>query len=208
VWPWESKRYRRIVVRFDDRGVVTSADFVELACSSSWVAISSAYGKSPPCIDVASDAAPDLSLVTDPRVLEGERLAAAPNVPEGERLAAVFVQVGWLSGQSEAGKLPTPATGTLTLTDRSLVFVNRHATADRPVKIVRIPYVDIVQVAVASRTGKVLTIELPTHEIHIFEAKRAGTFTEIGPFNVDPGVAGGAPNASVVDFIAARAGKR
>jgi outer membrane protein assembly factor BamE (lipoprotein component of BamABCDE complex) len=50
-----SIRYRRIVVRFDDRGVVSSAGFVERSCPSVMGGAGNAFGESPACIDVTSD---------------------------------------------------------------------------------------------------------------------------------------------------------
>jgi hypothetical protein len=53
----ESIRYRRIVIRFDDQGVVTAAGLVERACVNTMVALGSTIGSSPPCLDVAADGA-------------------------------------------------------------------------------------------------------------------------------------------------------
>lgn len=50
-----SIRYRRIVVRFDDRGVVSSTGFVERTCPSVMGGAGSAFGESPACIDVTID---------------------------------------------------------------------------------------------------------------------------------------------------------
>lgn len=84
----KSVRYRRIVVRFDDRGVVTSAGFVERACPSAIGMIGGAHsshsGESAPCIDVAIDDAP----ASDAKPASGAGPGGS-RVPKGKFATAV-----------------------------------------------------------------------------------------------------------------------
>jgi outer membrane protein assembly factor BamE (lipoprotein component of BamABCDE complex) len=192
----ESVRYRRLVVRFDDQGSVTGATFVERVCPSYSLLVSgSEDGQSTPCIDVAVDDAPQSAS------------QAGFGVPHGEHVAAIYENAVWavtLHGLLNVERRQVP--GTLTLTDRSLVFVGKRAAADGSPTMLRIPYAEMTH-ALPGLMNQIL-IRLPGDVYQAFEIKEADTpppgIIESGDVpNFD-----GSPPKSVVGFITRKIGTR
>jgi outer membrane protein assembly factor BamE (lipoprotein component of BamABCDE complex) len=190
----EAIRYRRIVVRFDDQGVVGSANFVERLCPSYMLAAGSSESKSEPCVDVATDEAAETVALMEPAV------------PMGEQVLAAFAQVRWLGefGRS-ADPLNLPASGALTLTDRSLVFEGRPAPAGGSAKIIRIPYSEVMQVSVS---GAVVAIELSRLATLAFEVDQAGSFKQSSPDKPGAMKSSGTPAEAVAAIIREQSANR
>jgi outer membrane protein assembly factor BamE (lipoprotein component of BamABCDE complex) len=191
----ESIRFRRIIVRFDENGIVTDSAFVERVCPRYTFGAGGQSDVSAPCVDVAVDDAP------------GSAPPTASGVPQGEHVAAVYENVVWavtLRGLSNVERRNVP--GTLALTDRSLVFVGKRAAADGSPAVLRIPYAEMTH-AQPGLFDQIL-IQLPGNVYQAFEIKQAGTA---------PGdrLAGGdvphfdeSPPRSVVGFVNRKIGSR
>ena len=157
----ESIRFRRLVVRFDEKGVVTDSAFVERVCPRYTFGAGGQSDVSAPCVDVAVDDAPGAAPPTD------------SGVPQGEHVAAVYENVVWtvsMRGLSIAERRNVP--GKLALTDRSLVFVGKRVAADGSLVVLHIPYAEMTH-AQAGLFNQIL-IELPGKIYQVFDIKQAG----------------------------------
>jgi hypothetical protein len=65
----EAIRYRRLLLRFDEQGVVESASFIDRLCPSYAFRLESTVAESDPCLDVRSDDVAPGGLVDDRAVL-------------------------------------------------------------------------------------------------------------------------------------------
>jgi hypothetical protein len=191
----ESVRYRRLVIRFDDSGVVTGASFVQRDCPSFALAVGSQGEESRPCLDVTTDDAPQSVPMVE------------PGVPPGERVVAIYDNVTWavtLHGLLNPERRLIP--GTLTLTDRSLVFAGKRAAADGSPIVRRIPYADMT----GAQSGLMhqILIQVAGKEYEAFEVRQAGAAPAESMANVDAPDFAEPPGRSIVEFLARKIGVR
>jgi hypothetical protein len=189
----QSIRFRRLVVSFDEDGVVTDSAFVERVCPRYTLGVGGMSDVSAPCIAV--DEAP------------GWGPPADSGVSQGERVAAVYENVVWavtLRGiwNPELRNIP----GTLSLTNRSLVFVGKRTGDDGSPAELRIPYDEMTH-AQSGLFNQIL-VQLPGSVYQAFDIKRAGTAPPDTLAGDDVPHFDESPPRSVVDFINRRIGAR
>ena len=191
----ESIRFRRLVVRFNEKGVVADSAFVERVCPRYTFGAGGRADVSAPCIDVTVDDAPGSAPLMD------------SGIPPGEHVVAVYENVVWavtLRGLSITERRIVP--GTLSLTDRSLVFEGKRAETDGSPAVLRIPYADIAH-AQSGLFNQIL-IHLPGNVIQAFDIKQAGTTPPDGLAGGDVPRFDESPPGSVVGFINGKVGAR
>ncbi len=148
-------------------GVVADSAFVERVCPRYTLGAGGRADVSAPCVDVAVDDAPRSAPLID------------SGIRPGEQVAAVYENVLWavtLQGLSIAERRNIP--GTLSLTDRSLVFEGKRAATDDSPAVLRIPYAEMTH-AQSGLFNQIL-IHLPGNVIQAFEIKQAGTTPPTG----------------------------
>lgn len=191
----ESIRFRRLVVRFDEKGVVADSAFVERVCPRYTFGAGGQSDVSAPCMDVAMDDAPQS---VPPAEL---------GIPQGEHAVAVYENVVWavtLHGLLNAERRLVP--GTLTLTDRSLIFAGKRAAADGSPTVLRIPYAEMTH-AQSGLFNQIL-IQLPGNVYQAFDIKQAGTAPPDRLAGGDEPHFDASPPRSVVGFVNRKIGAR
>lgn len=141
----ESKTYRRLMILFDEQGIVTSARIDRVSCTESSMAAGSGQAGSAPCADVKGLD----QLFADPagKGLAGQQIAAQVVAPADWYPGVGGFDAGTADGDSAVA---APVAGILVVADTRILLLRPDADS-RSAPLLDVAYADVADIHVASQ---------------------------------------------------------
>ncbi len=96
----EKMEYRRLVVTFDEHGLMMNAEFVNRECWEGIIGMGSAGGRSPPCLQISTPGGAQAAPISDQTdtVPQGGEILIPDDLREFARGKVELVLPGWVTG--------------------------------------------------------------------------------------------------------------